>query len=358
MRIGRGALIRGLIGIAISLVAIVILLRSIDVAEVVDILRGASPAWIAVMVLATLVDIGARGGRWQALLAPIASRARTGGCSATRTSATSPTTSCRRGSASWSAAMPWARARASAGPPSLGTVVVERIVDTVMVVVDRGRQRAGAERPRRDEQRGPAGPRVRGSCSSSGWVSGWPPIGCPARTAWSRSSSDGRGSLELGRRLREGLRVAGRPRTLAAAIALSALAWAASIIDVPRRRPGRRHPADARAGCARRHRRRAGDDRALRAGLRRDVRADRRGDHRRRSASTDDTAVAMAVLVHATILVVTSVGGAIAAIRMRIGITTGAGDEIAPGRGRRCDRASPGWRASDIAEAGRTGEAG
>ena len=41
MRIGRGALIRGLIGIAISVVAIVILLRSVDVAEVVDILRGA-----------------------------------------------------------------------------------------------------------------------------------------------------------------------------------------------------------------------------------------------------------------------------------------------------------------------------
>jgi uncharacterized membrane protein YbhN (UPF0104 family) len=34
--------------------------------------------------------------------------------------------------------------------------------------------------------------------------------------------------LELGRRLREGLAVAGRPRTLVAALALSAVAWVAS----------------------------------------------------------------------------------------------------------------------------------
>ena len=53
----------------------------------------------------------------------------------------------------------------------------------------------------------------------------------------------------------------------------------------------------------------------------------------------------MALLVHATILVVTSVGGAIAAIRMRIGLTTGAGDTIARTRcGRRPERRGRGPR--------------
>ena len=118
--------------------------------------------------------------------------------------------------------------------------------------------------------------------------------------------------VELGRRLRDGLRVAGRPRTLAAAIVLSVARLGRLDHDVPRRRPGGRDPADARPGCARRDGRRARDA---------SCRPDRAivGTFELTAAAIvtpfgvdHDTAFAMAVLVHATILVVTSVGGAIA----------------------------------------------
>ena len=115
MSISRNALLRGTVGIAVSVIAIWILIQSVDIAAAFEVLRTASPAWIAVMLVTTTIDVGARGARWRALLAPIAAAARTGGSSATRTSATSPTTSCRHGSASCTGATPWARARASAG---------------------------------------------------------------------------------------------------------------------------------------------------------------------------------------------------------------------------------------------------
>src|SRR6478609_8928025 len=160
MRIGRGALIRGLIGIAISVVAIVILLRSIDVAEVVAILRGASPAWIAVMVVATLIDIGARGARWQALLAPIAAVAY----------------------------------RRVLGYTYIG-YLANNILPARLVGLGLGM----------------AAHRLPGADRVVAFLERWPRI------------------VELGRRLRDGLRVAGKPRTLAAAIVFSALAWGASI---------------------------------------------------------------------------------------------------------------------------------
>src|SRR4051794_41218100 len=72
MRISRGALLRGILGIAISVFAIWVLIRSVDLAAAWTVLRTASPAWIAVMLVTTTVDIGARGARWRALLAPIA----------------------------------------------------------------------------------------------------------------------------------------------------------------------------------------------------------------------------------------------------------------------------------------------
>ena len=193
MRIGRGALIRGLIGIAISLVAIVILLRSVDVAEVVDILRGASPAWIAVMVLATLVDIGARGARWQALLAPIAAvpYRRVLGYTYIGYLANNILPA-RLGELVRSHAL--GEGEGISRTTVLGTVVVERIVDTVMVVSIAARQRPRAERPRRDDQRGPAGPRVRDAAGRRAGARHGRPSAARARTAWSRSSSAGRGS--------------------------------------------------------------------------------------------------------------------------------------------------------------------
>ena len=72
MRISRNALLRGTLGIAISVVAIWVLIGSVDIQSALQVLATASPAWIAVMLVTCLVDIGARGARWRALLAPIA----------------------------------------------------------------------------------------------------------------------------------------------------------------------------------------------------------------------------------------------------------------------------------------------
>ena len=80
-----------------------------------QVLATASPAWIAVMVVIGFIDVAAAGACAGGCSWPRSRRCRTGGSSATRTSGISPTTSCRRGSASSSGATRSARARASAG---------------------------------------------------------------------------------------------------------------------------------------------------------------------------------------------------------------------------------------------------
>src|SRR6478752_670876 len=352
MRIGRGALIRGLIGIAISVVAIVILLRSIDVAEVVDILRGASPAWIGVMVIATLVDIGARGARWQALLAPIATIAyrRVLGYTYIGYLANNILPA-RLGELVRSHAL--GEGEGVSRTTVLGTVVVERIVDTVMVVSiaavsvlvlsARGVMSSAVLLGLAFVTLlvvglglGMAAHRLPGADRVVAFLERWPRI------------------VELGRRLRDGLRVAGRPRTLAAAIVLSALAWGASITTfLAGGQAVGIHLTLAQGALV-----------ATGVALATIVPSGPGfvGTFELTAAAIitpfgvdHDTAVAMAVLVHATILVVTSVGGAIAAIRMRIGITTGAGDEIAPADADDAIAPAQAGDAPDMAETGRTG---
>ena len=69
LRIGRA---RALIGAAISLVALWLVLRSVDLATTAELLRTADWRWIAVVVAFLCVDLAARALRWQRLLAPIA----------------------------------------------------------------------------------------------------------------------------------------------------------------------------------------------------------------------------------------------------------------------------------------------
>ena len=103
----------------------------------------------------------ARGARWRAparadRAAAVPARARLHA-----TSATSPTTSCRPASASSSAATALGEGEGVSRTTVLGTVVVERVVDTVMVVAHRGGRGPRPERPRGDDQRRPARARVR-----------------------------------------------------------------------------------------------------------------------------------------------------------------------------------------------------
>ncbi len=228
MRVSRGALLRGTFGIGVSLVAIRILLGSVDVPEVIDVLRGAAPAWILVMFATTLVDIGARGARWQALLAPIAALPyrRVLGYTYLGYLANNILPA-RLGELVRSHAL--GEGEGISRTTVLGTVVVERIVDTVMVVTIaalsvlvlsvRGVMTSAVLLGLAFVTLlvvalglGMAAHRLPGADRVVAFLERWPRI------------------VELGRRLREGLQVAGRPRTLAAAIALSALAWGASIV--------------------------------------------------------------------------------------------------------------------------------
>ncbi len=71
MRFVRSPIVRGTIGIAISIVALVLATRGVDLQQTAKVIAGASPAWIVVLLGLVLADVAARGLRWQALVRPI-----------------------------------------------------------------------------------------------------------------------------------------------------------------------------------------------------------------------------------------------------------------------------------------------
>jgi len=66
-----GGLLRAVLGIAISVASLWFVLRGVDFASVGAILRTAVPAWILATVLLQVVDVLFRTARWQQLVAPI-----------------------------------------------------------------------------------------------------------------------------------------------------------------------------------------------------------------------------------------------------------------------------------------------
>jgi uncharacterized protein (TIRG00374 family) len=226
MRISRGALLRGTLGIAISLFAIYVLLSSVDIAAAFSVIRTASPIWIAAMFVAALIDIGARGARWRALLAPIVPLPyrRVLGYTYIGYLANNVLPA-RLGELYRSHAL--GDGEGISRTTVLGTVVVERVVDTIMVVAIASLAVFVLS--------------VRGVMTSAvllglAFVS-LLVIVLGLGIAAHRLPGAGRVEaiiarrprlLELARRLREGLAVAGRPRTLVAALFFSAVAWTAS----------------------------------------------------------------------------------------------------------------------------------
>jgi uncharacterized protein (TIRG00374 family) len=71
MRLRRG-LGRAVLGIAISVVALALVIRSVDVGAAWEALRNADLRWIALLVVFVAVDILLRAVRWRVLLAPLA----------------------------------------------------------------------------------------------------------------------------------------------------------------------------------------------------------------------------------------------------------------------------------------------
>src|ERR1700741_3076335 len=133
MRIDRGFALRAGLGVAISVGAIWVLLRSVDMGAAIEVLRRANLAAVALMVVTVLLDVAARGARWRALLAPIRllPYRRVLGYTYVGDLA-NHVLPARLGELVRSHAL--GEGEGLSRPTVLGTVVVERIVDTVIVV--------------------------------------------------------------------------------------------------------------------------------------------------------------------------------------------------------------------------------
>jgi len=227
MTIGRRSLARAFLGITISLIAGWLVLRSVDLASAAEVLRTANPAWIAVMFVTMCLDVAARGARWRVLLTPIAviPYRRVLGYTYIGYLANNILPA-RLGELVRSHSL--GEKEGIARTTVLGTVVVERVVDTVIVVAIaavavlvlsvRGMMTSAvllglafAALLVIGLGLGVVAHRLPGAERVAAYVARWPRL------------------MALGRMLREGLAVVSRPRILVGALAFSIVAWAASI---------------------------------------------------------------------------------------------------------------------------------
>jgi uncharacterized protein (TIRG00374 family) len=308
-----GTLVRALVGAAISIVAIWFVLRGVDLARTAEVLSHADLRWIGLAAVCLSTDLALRALRWQRLLRPIATvryppmlgylligylannvlPARLGEL------VRSHYLGDREGIS-----------RASA----LGTVVVERVVDLVAVVAIASVALLVLS--------------VRGIVASAvlvgaavtglflvvlalGIVAHRLPGADRVRTAVERWPQ----VRELASRLQGGLAVAGKPRTLAEALAVSATAWTVAIL------------AWAAVGQSIGLQLSIGEAALIASGvaLASAVPAGPSNLGTFELAAVEigkaigvpaDSAFALALIVHATILVVTSIGGGIALTRI------------------------------------------
>ncbi|HET7725924.1 MAG TPA: lysylphosphatidylglycerol synthase transmembrane domain-containing protein [Candidatus Limnocylindrales bacterium] len=225
---GAGGLARAAIGIAVSVVAIALVLRSVDLAAALDALRRANVAWVALLVGLITVDVVLRAARWRLLLRPVAQvpfratlqallvgylannvlPARLG--ELVRSHVLGDRTGISRSTV-------------------LGTVVVERIVDTAVVVAIAAAAILVLS--------------VRGIVASGVLVglalTGLLVVVVAAGILAHRLPGADRVTALLDRwpqvraslgRLREGLAVAGRPRTLASTVVISLGSWSCAVL--------------------------------------------------------------------------------------------------------------------------------
>jgi uncharacterized protein (TIRG00374 family) len=129
----RGGLGRAALGVAISLVALALVVRSVDLAAAWEVLRRARPEWIVLLLAFVGSDLVLRAVRWRVLLAPLAdvSIGTTLGSLLVGYLANNLLPA-RLGEIVRSHHL-GARAGISRST-ILGTIVVERVVDTVVVV--------------------------------------------------------------------------------------------------------------------------------------------------------------------------------------------------------------------------------
>jgi uncharacterized protein (TIRG00374 family) len=302
-------LVRALLGLAISAVALALVVRQVDLAAAWEVLQGAIPAFVAATVACIALDVALRAFRWRGLLAPVARlRLPTVAASLLVGYLANNILPARLGELVRSHHLGdrTGVSRASI----LGTVVVERVVDTGVLVTIASAAIVILS--------------VRGIVASAVLLglalTGFLVAGLALALVAHRLPHADRvvaaverwpGVVRAGSRLRDGLAVAGRPRTMAGAIGWSVAAWAATIV------------AFAAAGQAIGLELTWGQAALLAAGVSLvtaipagpgyvgtfELAAVQIGQAVGISA---DAAFALALLVHASILAVTSVGGVVA----------------------------------------------
>jgi glycosyltransferase 2 family protein len=223
-----GTLLRAAVGIAISILAFVLVFSSVDSQATVDILLAAAPGWVVIVVAFLSLDLAIRAFRWRRLLAPIQD------VPYPRTLAylligylANNVLPARLGELVRCHYLGDREGISRA--TALGTVVVERVIDIAVVVA------IAAAAILVLSVRGMvanvvlaggaigallivglavmmAAHRLPGAERVAAAVARWPRVG------------------ELARRLREGLAVAGRPRTLGEVLVVTCLAWSASLL--------------------------------------------------------------------------------------------------------------------------------
>lgn len=316
----RQALLRTAIGLAVSAAAIWVLVSTVDVPRAIDVLRTADPMWILVMLGTVLVDVGARGGRWRVLLSSIKRipYRRVLGYTYLGYLANNVLPA-RLGELVRSHAL--GEGEGVSRPTVLGTVVVERIVDTVIVVALAGIAVVVL---------GVGGVMSTAVGLGAAFV-GLLVLALVVANASHRLPFADRIAelaarypkiLELARRLRDGLAVARRPSTVIGALGFSAIAWTASLatvvfggqavgIELSVLQAALITSGVALATIVPSAPGYVGTFELTAVEVAALFGVDR------------DAAFAMALLVHAMILGVTSVGGVIASIRLGVGLGTG-----------------------------------
>jgi hypothetical protein len=224
------SLVRSGIGIGISVVCVYLVLRGVDLGQTASLLSGARPEWLCLAVVGVLADVVFRALRWQRLIAPIhpvplrrLSAYMLVGYLANNVlpARLGELVRCHylgdREGISRSA--------------TLGTVVVERVVDTVVLVG------IGAAAILVLNIRGVVVSAILVGVAVAGLLV----VALAVALAAHRLPGASRMGLYLERwprvkgvalRLRDGLRVAALPRTIAAAALLSVAAWSCTVVAV------------------------------------------------------------------------------------------------------------------------------
>ena len=223
-------LARSGIGILISVVCVYLVLRGVDLGQTASLISGARPEWLCLAVVGVIADLIFRAIRWQRLIAPIhpVPLRRLSGYMLVGYLANNVLPA-RLGELVRSHYL--GDREGISRSATLGTVVVERVVDTVVLVG------IGAAAILVLNVRGVVVSAILVGVAVAGLLV----VALAVALAAHRLPGAGRVGLYLERwprvkgvalRLRDGLRVAALPRTIAAAALLSVAAWSCTVVAV------------------------------------------------------------------------------------------------------------------------------